>query len=89
MEAKVITLTEPITIGEDKIAQLIIEPPRAKHLRALPVGNFTMGALLNLAGECSGIPPSSMDQLLAGDAMRVAEAMGDFLAAGPGEKPSP
>lgn len=89
MEPKVITLIEPITIGDEKIVQLIIEPPRAKHLRELPVGHLTMDALLNIAGACSGMPPSSMDQLMAGDAMRVAEAMGNFLAGGPGETPSP
>lgn len=88
MEAKVIMLTEPIEIAGEKVAQIVIDPPRAKHLRSLPVGHLTMGQLIDLAGECSGTPPSSMDQLTGGDAMRVAEAVGDFLAVGPGAMPS-
>lgn len=89
MEAKVITLIEPVEAHGEKIVQIIIDPPRVKHLRGLPVGRLTMDALLNIAGECSGMPPSSMDLLCAADGMRVAEAMGDFLASGPGETPSP
>lgn len=89
MEAKVIPLIEPIEAHGEKLVQIIIDPPRAKHLRTVPAGSLTVGTLLDLASVCSGVPPSSMDLLCAADALRITEAMGDFLTVGPGENPSP
>lgn len=89
MEAKVITLIDPIEAHGEKIVQIIIEPPRAKQLRTVLAGSLTVGTLLDLASVCSGVPPSSIDLLSAADALRITEAMTDFLTVGPGENPSP
>lgn len=80
-----ITLSEPIEAHGQTIEQLVIEPPRGKHLRALPVKQrLDMGDLLDLAGACTGLPPSAMDQLSAADVLAVVEAMGNFLGGAPG-----
>lgn len=89
MDAIVIKLSEPIEANGEIITEITLQQPRAKHMRGLPVGAISMGALLNLASEVSGVPPSSMDKLTGGDAMKVVEAVGNFLAGGPGETPSP
>jgi hypothetical protein len=89
MEPKIITLLEPIEANGETVKQLIIESPRGKDMRKLPVGNITLGMLLDLASACSGIPPSSMDQLCAADAMVVGDAVGDFLGGGRGVNPPP
>ena len=89
MEAKVVTLIEPIEAHGEKIAQLIIEQPVAKDMRNIPVGPLICGTLLDLAAKCSGVPPSSMDTLCAADVMQITEVMGDFFMRGPGENPSP
>lgn len=84
-----IQLSEPIQAHGETVSEISLSTPRAKHLRAMPVkAQLDMGDLLNLAGECAGLPPSSMDQLAAGDAFKVVEAMGNFLAGGPGAMPS-
>ena len=90
MEPKTITLTDPITDSKgDVLTELTIKQPLGKHMRRLPVGAMTLGTLLDLATESSGIPPSVIDQLSAVDAMAVGDAVGDFLGGGPGAKPSP
>lgn len=84
-----ITLTEPIEAHGELVSTIVIEPPRARHLRALPVkSQLDMGDLLNLGGACAGLPPSAVDQLAAADALKVVEVVGNFLGGGPGATPS-
>ena len=89
MEPVTIKLSEPIIANGETITEITLQQPRAKHMRSLPVGALTMGSLLNIASEVSGVPPSSMDMLSGADAMSVVEEVGDFLGGGPGVMPSP
>jgi hypothetical protein len=83
-----ITLREPIQAHGETLTQLVLEAPRAKHLRHMPVKSvMEMGDILDLAGTCLGLPPSSMDQLCAADAMKLVEAIGGFLGSDIGAKP--
>lgn len=87
-KAVTITLNEPITAHGETLTVLVLEPPRAKHMRAMPVKPvMEMGDLLNLAGVCLGLPVSSMDQLCSADVLKIAGAIGGFLGGDTGEKP--
>lgn len=89
MKPVTIKLSEAIEAHGEMVSEISLAAPRAKHLRTLPVKQqLDMGDLLNLAGECAGLPSSSVDQLAAADALRIVEVMGNFLGGAPGAMPS-
>lgn len=89
MKPVTIKLSEAIEAHGEMVSEISLTAPRAKHLRTLPVKQqLDMGDLLNLAGECAGLPVSSVDQLSAADALKVLEVIGNFLGGAPGAMPS-
>ena len=88
--AVTIELAEPIQAHGEEVRALVLQAPRAKHLRAVALsGSPDIGVLLDIAAETSGLPPSAINDLAAADAMRVVEAVSTFLAPPPGGTPSP
>lgn len=80
-EPVTVTLSEPVKLGSQTIAELVVQPPKAKHIRKLPVDveGFDMGTMLDLASRLTGQPDTVIDELDAQDALRLAEAVGKFL----------
>lgn len=85
MRETTIQLTTPIDAHGSQVTQLTMRPPKAKELRDLPIKqNMVMGDLYGVAAACADVPPSSIDQLDAGDLMKVMEVVGSFLGLGTG-----
>lgn len=85
MEPITIKLSEPIEANGETINEITLTPPRARHFRSMPVKQtLDMGDLLDLASRLSGIPPSSIDQMSAADALKVVGEIANFLVDGPG-----
>jgi len=80
-KVKSITLSEPVEHGSEIISVLEIKPPKAKHLRSMPLEPNT-GDLLNLAAKLAGQPPSVIDELSMKDMTEVLTVVGNFIDAG-------
>lgn len=76
-----VKLDEPVTLGSQTISELVVQPPKGRHIRKLPidVDDFDLGTLLDLAVKLTGQPETVIDDLDAGDALRLAGAVGKFL----------
>jgi hypothetical protein len=82
MTEKVLKLLEPFKYGKDQyIEELVVQKPKAKHIRNLPAEPNT-GDLLNLAGKLCGQPPSLIDELAIPDTMALLEIVSDFMDVG-------
>jgi len=79
--AKTIMLSEPVEHGSETITTLEIKPPKAKHLRSMPLEPNT-GDLLDLAAKLAGHPPSVIDELGMKDMTEVLTVVGNFIDAG-------
>lgn len=85
MRETIIELTTPIDAHGEQVTRLTMRHPKAKELRDLPIKqNMVMGDLYGVAAACADVPPSSIDQLDAGDLMKVMEVVGSFLGLGTG-----
>jgi hypothetical protein len=78
-----VKLMFPITVGGAVLSQLELKKPKAKHLKDMPA-EPKFGDLMRIAAKLADLPPSTVDELEAADAMAVAEAVGNLLA--PGQK---
>ena len=76
-----ITLTYPITAGEEKIDKLIIHnSPKARDLRAMGQQKGDVAKMVALLENLTGTPSSVIDCLDARDFTRVSEIVGSFLS---------
>jgi len=80
-KVKTITLSEPVEHGTETISVLEIKPPKAKHLRSMPLEPNT-GDLLDLAAKLAGQPPSVIDEMSMNDMTEVLTVVGNFIDAG-------
>lgn len=80
-----IPLTTPIRRGTQEITELVMRKPKARDLRLLPLDlrSASMGALLDLAAALCDQPPNVIDQLEVEDAMKLVDAVTDFLPGSP------
>lgn len=81
LKVKEMKLREPIQVGTELISKLIINKPKAKHIRSLPVQPST-GDILDLAGKLCGQPPSTIDELSIEDCKELLDIVGDFIEPG-------
>ena len=82
-------LKEPIQNGTEQITELEFVKPKAKHLKALRLGNADMGDMLAIVSKLSGQPSHVIDELSWEDTMEVVGYVGKFLPAGPETGSSP
>ena len=78
---KTIVLVEPVNFGSEEVTEVVLQRPKGKHLRKLPM-DPGVGDFLDLAGNLCGRPRTFMDELDAEDVMKIAEAVADFLPGG-------
>lgn len=71
-----------------KVAELVLQPLLAKHLRSFPAQGQTLGDTLNLAGEMAGQPPHIIDQLGMPDVNALSEIVQAHLTFSPATGPS-
>ena len=76
-----INLEFPVQWGEEEISTLELRRPKAKDIENLP-DKPRMKDLLAIASRISAQPPRVISELDAADAIKVCEAVGDFLANG-------
>ncbi|MDR2507612.1 MAG: phage tail assembly protein [Candidatus Accumulibacter sp.] len=76
-----IELSKPITAHGETLSRLVLREPVAGDLRDFPMGleKIPFSAFLDIAARISGVPPSSINQLSARDALRVAGVISGFL----------
>lgn len=81
-------LSVPIALADGAVlSEITLREPTAFDMRAMPVAELTIGALLDLGASVAGLPNSAMNQLSAQDVLRVAGAMGNFMGGGTGRMP--
>lgn len=83
MEAIIITLEHPITVGAETVAELkFARPLCAGDLRGVPVGNMCFEHIMLAAGRMCGQPPKVMNALQGADFTAVVDTMTRFLGSG-------
>jgi uncharacterized NAD-dependent epimerase/dehydratase family protein len=79
-----IPLSVPIEHGSETIAELVLQRPKAKHFRGMPVENQTMDDMFTLIAKLSGQPPSVIDELDTADLEEVSKRLEGFMPRGRG-----
>lgn len=83
MKAITIKLVEPIQWGkEEAILELILQVPRAKHVKDMNLKDPNVNDILKLTSKLSQVSLSALDELGMEDLMAVTEAVGNLLGAG-------
>ncbi|MDD7649262.1 MULTISPECIES: phage tail assembly protein [Cloacibacillus] len=84
MNNKTIQLKCPITIAGKVISELVVQEPKAKHLRGLKIGfdGIEMEMVLELAGTLTGQLPAVIDELSIEDMAELGRTVIDFLPSG-------
>lgn len=77
-----ITLKDPVQHGSETITELELRAPKAKDMRGMPL-QLDWDSMLTLASRCAAQPPSVINELSFADLTQVAEAIGNFIGAGP------
>ena len=78
-EAVTITLDEPVEFAGETITQLVVQPPKGKHLRKMPTEMKVVGDMIALADKLTGQPREVIDEMCVGDTMRLVEAVSSFF----------
>lgn len=76
---RTITLVEPIQWGSEVIRELVIKPPRAKHVKNINPKELKIGDMLSIAAKLAGVSASALDELCMEDVGQVTEAVGELL----------
>jgi hypothetical protein len=74
-------LKEPVIQGEEKISELKLVKPKAKHIKRLKLDGLTMEDMLSLGGRLAGQPPSVIDELCMEDTFALSGVIESFLPA--------
>jgi hypothetical protein len=91
-EPKVYKLKHPIDEGSNRITELTVQPPKAKHLRNLPAnGPHTMSDNFKLISQLTGQSDFVVGELSMDDLAGVRAIVDSFMDIGPaiGDTPSP
>ncbi len=83
-------LSDPVKFGSELISELVFQPMKARHLRAIKSNDLDMGILLDLASKLTGQPTVVIDELSVFDALEVQKIIAGFFNPGrkTGEKDS-
>lgn len=84
MSSKTVQLKHPVTIAGKVIMELVVQEPKAKHLRGLKIGfdGIDMEMILDLAGTLTGQLPAVIDELSIEDIAELGRVVMDFLPCG-------
>jgi len=77
----IITLTQPVKIGDNTVEAIDIREPKGRDYRLLaPSGNPTpFGMAFDFASMLSGQPKKVFDELCHQDVLEVQDVMGKYL----------
>lgn len=75
-------LIDPFTFGSESFESLTFKPLKAKHLRKASK-DFSMGDLINIAGDLAGLSREEIGEMGAEDTIAVIKIVTDFLQSGP------
>jgi len=73
----IIPLKSPFNYGERKVSELLLDEPRAKHLRQMSA-EPTMDDIMNVVAQLAGEADSLIDELSMGDITTCGEFFGAF-----------
>lgn len=73
----ILPLNSPFKYGEREVKELLLDEPRAKHIRQMP-SNPKMDDIMNVIAVLAGEPDSLIDELSMGDITRAGEFFGSF-----------
>lgn len=76
-----VKLENPIEWGDETISELILRKPKAKDIEHL-TSEPTFKDLFKVAQRCAKVPRRVIEDLDSDDAIKVVEAVGDFLDGG-------
>lgn len=79
--ATVYQLKKPIKFGEEMVEQIIIQPPKTKHLRKMPL-QPSPDDIMNLVSVLSGTTSAEINELGSVDYYGLLNCMGELLADG-------
>ncbi len=74
-------LKKPIKFGEEIIEKIVIQPPKAKHLRKMPL-QPSPDDIMNLISVLSGTSSAELGELESVDYYELLNCMGKLLADG-------
>lgn len=80
----VFKLSRPITWAGEEIAELKLQRPTAAQLWKFPLptskgSSMEMGAVLEIAAKCAGLPDDAIRLLDGADALELAGIVGELL----------
>lgn len=68
----ILPLTKPITFGDEKISELLLDEPKAKHIRSLP-GDPLVDDVLKICADLAHQPDSVIDELCMKDVGKLTD----------------
>lgn len=74
-----LTLVEPVYHGKEKVEELVLIKPRAKHLRNMPAEGLQMKHILDISGTLARQPKSVIDNLSIEDFQSLGAVVTSFL----------
>lgn len=77
-----VELKEPIEFGSETITEIVVNKPKGKHFRKLPVEPKLMDELWPFACAICNQPAKVLDELGADDFIAVMEVVGNFMPDG-------
>lgn len=76
-EKYVLPLSKAIQYGKKEVIELLLDEPKAKHIRQMPTSPI-MDDVLQVCGKLAGEPDSLIDELSLKDCNNLAEFFGAF-----------
>ncbi|MBE9542500.1 MAG: phage tail assembly protein [Proteobacteria bacterium] len=68
----IIELSDPFEYGKERVTQLEITEPKAKHIRQMPASPKT-DDMLKIIGQLCGQPDSAIDELSLRDVAKLTD----------------
>ena len=77
-----VKLQDPIEFGSETISELILQVPKAKHIKTINVQNPSIADILKIASKLSLVSEAALDELTIDDMVAVSDAVGNLLGSG-------
>lgn len=77
-KSRTIKLSEPVEWGSETITQVVLKPPRGKHVKGISIPP-TLSEIIRIASKISGVSSAVFDEMSSEDIFAIAEAVGELL----------
>lgn len=78
-----IKLEDPIQFGQETISELVLQVPKAKHIKEINAQNPSIKDILKIASKLSLVSEVALDELSIDDMIKVSDAVGNLVGSGP------